>query len=286
MLSRWLAAVLILIPVLSSASSFPTEPVNPTSTAECKQLSREYHALIDQLQDAHSRLGLGKGPQVDAGGCCQAAAATRQWCRTYQSHAALWEEIHCASNQRRSAVERCMDKVRARKNQVEQSGTEFDVGRFVRLDALAEPEHFEAAYRLLNYVDGVHLIRAWTRAGNDPHGLSGLVLDTAKFAVVASPGFDPVAREVIADNLDMIGVVHTEVLQTLDNVSRKIEREFPQVRISAPSIGGSSSSAIVFICWESESGGAPRCEPSPYPLNVLQGGGAECVEAGDEIHCF
>jgi hypothetical protein len=94
------------------AVDYPPDPVAPRSAYDCNLLAREYRALRTELIERHEEIGDGRGPQVNAGPCCMSApGSTRQWCRTYESHAAAWEAIHCVDIERERAVSLCREKV-------------------------------------------------------------------------------------------------------------------------------------------------------------------------------
>jgi hypothetical protein len=261
---------------------YPPDPVRPTRVEECTDLSRAYGRVRSDLERAHTALGLGRGAQVDAGPCCKEQEAPGSgWCRTFQSHAAAWEAIHCCDRARRDAVRRCLDRVRVNRTPAE--------GVLEGL-ALAKEGEFEAALKALQITRNIDVFTAWTRIGNDPDQMVTLTTVTAQ--QLAQYGIkDPVVSAFVNHSLELIQTTHESALQTLGRVSEDADRIVATARQprgpSTPARPApvTSGGLQVLMCKERR-GAPPVCQPSPVPRATLEASGAECKEEGGNVLCF
>jgi hypothetical protein len=261
---------------------YPPDPVRPTRVEQCTELGRAYSRIRERLEAAHGSLGWGRGPQVTAGPCCQQEEAPGSgWCRTFQSHAAAWEAIHCCDRARREAVKRCIDQVRVNQTPVE---------GVLRGLAMVKEGEFEIAVKAIRIQRNIDIFKSWTRIGNDPDQLVDLTTVTA--AQLAEYGIvNPVAQAVVGHNLDLIGGTHDGVLQVLERVSDRAAREVASARRPSPPQGQAPTrppgpaGGQVLTCKERR-GAPPVCQPSPHSRAALEAGGAECHEEGGNVLCF
>lgn len=199
------------------AQDFPASPMAPTESDDCKALSREYYDIIRDLERQHEALGLGWGPHVHAGQCCaKSAPGNRSWCMTYQSHAVLWEKIHCATLAKDAAVSQCLAKVSAIRAVREAAEEEL---RDDDLDV-------QRALDLIKIKDWMELADTWRNTGNDPASLQATVDQTSR-KIVDEAISNPVIRQVINDNLDRLNIANSDVQTEFDNAIASLETEYP-----------------------------------------------------------
>lgn len=259
MTSFWTYWAWLLFPFLPTCASaetsiaYPPDPVAPVLVRECSDLRRQYEVIEQSLErQFSSALGWGRGPQVSAGPCCE-RTATRGWCRIFQSHAAVWEAIHCVHEAKQAAVDRCAQRVRANRAKI---GGPIDdaMNAVVKVQALTDPESLQKARDIIKYVRWADLAKRWTGVGHDSSRLSGLMHETSQeVATKALRTKDEVVRTIVNDNLRDIGVLHSDVAAVFDRTIARIEREFP-----AATRGGGPASGAPFATPNRPSGQACR----------------------------
>ena len=105
------------------------------------------------------------------------------------------------------------------------------------------------------------------------------------------------AREIISDNLDYLRIFNRQMDKVIESVEHHAEELVPGTIDSSVfaslrghggsfDSGGGDTTPKVYICRKSRSGGAPDCAPSPYTLDQLKQGGADCKPSPDGILCF
>jgi hypothetical protein len=223
---------------------YPAEPTAPRSVADCKQLYRDFYQVERELSRQHNALGWGRGAQVVAGPCCMSQTGQVGWCKTFASHAAAWEAIHCCQQARQLAVNRCMDKVRrvkAHEKTAERHSRRSDEGRSPgragenlqeAIDTFTEM--YDRASQLLTLSARYNLAREWLNIGNDRSQIVNLTHRTSEeLAGLAIK--DEAVAELVVDNLDMIGAIHGDVTsvfdrripEKLDTLLSEADRAFP-----------------------------------------------------------
>ncbi len=251
MIKRWVsvaALALVLSPsptVAADSTSYPQTPANPRTAAECVALAQDYNRVRALLLQHYDNLGMGRGPQVAAGPCCKQTAASPGWCRTFQSHAAVWEAIQCADIAKDKATAACNRAVAIADTQANLSLD--DVGPYVKTAAaLSGRNELETAEKLLKVLSIGEELRSWATVGNSTAELQGLVQNSAERAI-SFDGTIPfvldsekkrlkyvsianaVIREWAARMLNSAGIIHTDVVRAFNERMNTLEREFPGI---------------------------------------------------------
>lgn len=255
----WVTQIAALTQILafagiSMAAKDPIEPQDPQSTKECSLLSRDYYRFREDLHrqmDATPR----RGQQVMAGQCCKAEnPGNFLFCKTYQSVAPLWEELHCVEIRQRKALDRCMEKVKVRRDRVRNEANrgqrKGENSEQVRRSENAEfvNDYLTAMGRTSELVSNSnqvvllhHEAQKWySRAAAIPELLhyQYLAKQYAHFGLpkenipdlvqkatnkVANYAFtDSLIRSLVTDNLSTIGVAHDRVFEAFDHASEEI----------------------------------------------------------------
>lgn len=210
------------------AADYPPNPATPTEVGECSDLALKYLIVIKELQARHDAIGKGRGPQVNAGHCCaQNPGSTRQWCRTYQSHGAAWEAIHCAQNEKDRAVNACVAQVAQNRKGRPAPVRPNSIKDYFTAGRLADLPGFKMASDLLRYQNWFELATSWKGAGNDPTKLKNALSETSDVAI--QEGFrNELVKQMVAYNLANIGVMHHQVEREFNTTVSMLENDFPR----------------------------------------------------------
>ena len=252
--------LITLLTLLSGGGSIalaadPPEPTNPKSTKECAALGR---AFDKEWSDLHGRLSRAptRGQQVQAGPCCAAEnPGNALWCRTHESSAPIWEEIHCLEIRRRQAVSRCMAKASIPKREIPHHDLAYEeiFDHLKALDRVREALPRDSSALLERYREA----RRWyVRAAALPYLLQraelattrtsqglpiGEPTDLNRFATSRlSPLHlrNPLVRQLVEDNLTSIGVFNANVERVFATVAHHVIEQSNIADTSVPSGSG------------------------------------------------
>jgi len=132
----------------------------------------------------------------------------------FASDAAAWEAIACVNVAKAAAVDRCLAKVR----QVIQSTSVAD--------PIASQDLMSKAMTAIKIKDWLDLAISWKDVGNDPNVLTQTVSSVSQEAAKAAIQ-DPLIGQLVADNLQDIGISLTRVQEGFDSTYQELLKEFP-----------------------------------------------------------